>query len=259
MAFFQMNYHSDALKMGVSVNVVLPENAKSLIGMGGSGVKEYKTLYLLHGLSDDETIWERRTSIERYAAERGIAVVMPSVGRSWYTDTAYGAKYFTFVTEELPRVCRNYFRGMSDKREDNYIAGLSMGGYGAVKAALTFPEKYAGAASLSGAFNIADVERNVTDEMRGIFGFDLKSMTELENTPHNVHELARRLAAAGKEAPKLFIWCGTEDGLLKSNRDFVNTLDNLHIAKRYEESEGNHSWRWWDLHVTDAIDYLMKE
>ena len=130
MAFFEMKYHSDALKIGVSVNVILPEKAKTLIGMtaNGASATTYKTLYLLHGLSDDHSIWMRRTSIERYASDYGIAVVMPSVGRSWYTDTPSGAKYLTFVTEELPRVCQSYFRGMSDKREDNMVAGLSMGG-----------------------------------------------------------------------------------------------------------------------------------
>ena len=132
MAFLELHYHSDALGIGVTVNVILPEKAKTLIGMNAEGGDNYKTLYLFHGLSDDQSIWMRRTSIERYAADYGIAVVMPSVNRSWYTDTVYKAKYFTFVTEELPRVCRSYFRGMSDKREDTLVAGLSMGGYGAV-------------------------------------------------------------------------------------------------------------------------------
>ena len=128
MAFFEMRYHSDTLKTGVSVNVILPQKCTTLIGMTTEGMENYKTLYLLHGLSDDQSIWMRRTSIERYAAEHGIAVVMPSVGRSWYTDTAYGANYFTFITKELPKVCRGFFKGMSDKREDTLIAGLSMGG-----------------------------------------------------------------------------------------------------------------------------------
>ena len=103
MAFFEMRYHSDALKQGVSVNVIIPESAKTLIGMQASGEGSYKTLYLLHGLSDDHTIWMRRTSIERYAAEHGIAVVMPAVTRSWYTDTAYGAMMYY---KDLPPVER---------------------------------------------------------------------------------------------------------------------------------------------------------
>ena len=123
MAFFQMNYHSDTLRMGVSLNVLLPEKAKTMIGMQATGESTYKTLYLLHGLSDDHTIWMRRTAIERYAAEKGIAVVMPNIGRSWCTDTAYGAKHLTFVAKELPAVCQGFFRGMSAERENNPQCG----------------------------------------------------------------------------------------------------------------------------------------
>ena len=110
-----MKYHSDALRIGVSVNVILPEQAKTAIGIDSKAENTYKTLYLLHGLSDDHSIWMRRTSIERYATECGIAVVMPAVTRSWYTDTADNAAYFTFVAEELPRVCRGFFRGISEQ------------------------------------------------------------------------------------------------------------------------------------------------
>ena len=207
MAFFEMNYHSDALRMGVSVNVILPEKAKTVIGMSADGKDTYKTLYLLHGLSDDHTIWMRRTSIERYAADYGIAVVMPCVARSWYTDTAYGMKYFTFVTEELPRVCRGFFKGMSDKREDNFIAGLSMGGYGAIKAALTCPEKFGGCASLSGALDFAIRKRlNITDELKGIFGEDFDETTDMSESVHDVGFLARRNSEQEQNSPKCI--CG---------------------------------------------------
>ena len=92
MASFEMHYRSEVLRMQVNLNVIIPE-----------GVSEYKTLYLLHGLSDDCTAWPRHTSIERYANDRKIAVVMPTVVRSWYSNTAYGARYFDFVALELPR------------------------------------------------------------------------------------------------------------------------------------------------------------
>ena len=259
MAFFQMNYHSDVLRMGVSVNVILPEKAKTVIGMAADGKDTYKTLYLLHGLSDDQTIWMRRTSIERYAAEHGIAVVMPTVARSWYTDTAYGMKYFTFITEELPRVCRGFFKGMSDKREDNFIAGLSMGGYGAIKAALTYPDKFGGCASLSGALDFAIRKRlNITDELKGIFGEDFDESTDMRNSIHDVAFLARRNSEQGTEFPKMYLWCGTEDSLIAANRDYHDLLCELDIEHAYEESEGNHSWKWWDLHIQDALNYLLK-
>lgn len=258
MAFFEMRFHSDVLKTGVTVNVLLPEQAKTLIGMDTRSEGTYKTLYLLHGLSDDNTIWMRRTSIERYAAEHGIAVVMPNVGRSWYTDTAYGAKYFTFVTEEVPRVCRSYFRGMSDKREDNMIAGLSMGGYGAVKAALRCPEKFGGCASLSGAFDIFAPRRlNIFDEWKGIFDFDLEDPEQLRGSIHDVYALARKNAEEGIPFPKMYLWCGESDGLLCANREMHDLLDELQVPHAYEESEGNHSWKWWDLHIQDALRYLL--
>ena len=259
MAFLQMNYHSDALKMGVSVNVILPEKAKTVIGISADGKDTYKTLYLLHGLSDDQTIWMRRTSIERYASEYGIAVVMPCVARSWYADTAYGMNYFTFVTEELPRVCRGFFKGMSDKREDNFIAGLSMGGYGAIKAALTYPERFGGCASLSGALDFAIRKRlNITDELKGIFGADFDETTDMRETAHDVQYLAKKACEQGVELPKMYMWCGTEDSLITANRDYHTTLDTLGIEHLYEESEGNHSWKWWDLHIQDALKYLLK-
>lgn len=261
MAFFELHYHSDALKMGVSVNVILPEKAKkSLIGMSSaaSDAPTYKTLFLLHGLSDDHTIWMRRTSIERYATKAGIAVVMPAVARSWYTDTADGAHYLTFITEELPDVCRGYFRGMSDKREDTFIAGLSMGGYGAVKASLVRPERFGACASLSGALDIAGfANRSMNNEWRGIFGFGLESAAELKDTEHDIFALVKKNAEGGLPFPKLYMWCGLDDELIDSNRRFDSLLTEKGIEHVYAESEGDHSWEWWDRHIQDAINYFI--
>ena len=259
MAFFQMNYHSDALRIGVSVNVILPEKAKTMIGMEANGEGTYKTLYLFHGLSDDHTIWMRRTSIERYAAEKNIAVVMPCVARSWYTDTAYGAKYLTFVTKELPEVCRGFFRGMSDKRDDNLVAGLSMGGYGAIKAALTRPDLFGGCASLSGALDVTDFTRRnrILEEWQGIAGFDMKGGEDLVGGPMDIFAMAKRHREEGKPFPKLYMWCGEQDGLIEHNGRFDALLNELGVEHLYQTSEGNHSWKWWDLHIQDALDYLL--
>lgn len=254
MAFFEMKYFSDTLKTAVCVNVILPEKSKNLIGMSTECYKSYKTLYLLHGLSDDHTIWSRRTSIERYAAEYGIAVVMPSVGRSWYIDTAYGGAYFTFITEELPRVCQSFFVGMSARREDNFIAGLSMGGYGAVKALLSCPEKFGGCAALSGALDFVDVaEIHFKDEVKAILGTDI----ELAKTKHNVFHLAKTFDVSKYPITKIYFWCGTDDILIKANRDFHQLLNELEMPHIYEESEGDHSWKWWDLHIQDVLKYFF--
>ncbi len=254
MAYLDLTFRSDALNRIVTLSVILPETAK----YQKDETVTYKTLYLLHGLSDNHTAWSHQTSIERYAAQYGLAVVMPNVDRSWYTDTADGSAYFTFITKELPSFCRGFFRGMSAKREDNIIAGLSMGGYGALKAALTYPEAYGYCASLSGVTDIAYSERlNVIEEWRGIFGFTLESADELRGSHHDNFALAKKNAENKVDLPKLFLWCGEDDFLLDANRRFHAHLNELGIEHEYRESEGNHSWQWWDLHIQSALKYLL--
>jgi len=259
MALIQMNYYSEAIKCVVPVNVVLPEIPKRDPGVGAPE-GSYKTLYLFHGLEGDHTVWLRRSNIERYAAKYNLAVVMPEVGRSWYTDTCYGIKYFTFVTEELPKVCRSYFKGMSAKREDNLVAGLSMGGYGALKAALHCPDKFFGCVSLSGSLDITRKGRGqaMLPEWRAIFDHNLQSTLELEGTDHDLFALTRKRKAEGVELPRLYLWCGTEDSLININRQYRDLLDELEIEHIYKESEGDHSWPWWDLHIQDGLKCLLK-
>ena len=150
MAFMNLKFYSEALGMQTEVYVVIPQRqTNGEIGVSTKAEdQKYKCLYLLHGLSDDHSIWLRRTSIERYASEYGICVVMPAAAKSFYTDMKYGMKYYTFIARELPRVIRE-FLNVSDKREDNYIAGLSMGGYGALKIGLRQCDTFCAAAGLS--------------------------------------------------------------------------------------------------------------
>ncbi len=259
MAFLEFRYYSKAIRTNVTVNVILPEIPKNKEGIGRfSGT--FKTLWLLHGLNGNQNSWIENTAIERYARERCLAVVMPCADRSWYTDTAYGAKYFTFIAEELPTVCRSFFQGMSDRREDNIVAGLSMGGYGALKIALTYPERYGYVASLSGALDIARKGRPYCpEEWSGIFGFDLKAATELENTRHDIFYLTRENKKNALSFPKTYLWCGTEDSLIAINRTYHDLLTRLEIPHRYEESEGTHSWKYWDEKITVALDNLLGE
>ena len=134
MALLHVDLFSDVLGMCSQMDVILPEQTRGQIGMEGKRSDgKYPTLYLLHGMSDDHTIWQRRTSIERYAADYGIAVVMPTTQLGWYTDMHIGYKWWTFLSQELPAICRTFFPNMSSRREDTFAAGLSMGGYGALK------------------------------------------------------------------------------------------------------------------------------
>src|SRR4051794_27694830 len=121
MAFLDVHAFSEALGQQVSFYVLLPQQTTREIGVTTTQAKAaYPVLWLLHGLSDDHTMWLRRTSIERYAAERNLAVVMPGVARSWYQDMASGPRYWTFLTEELPSLCRSWFP-LSQRREDQFV------------------------------------------------------------------------------------------------------------------------------------------
>ena len=251
--FIEMNFKSVELNQKTQVFVLLPDD-------NDEKDAPCKTLWLLHGLSGNHTDWMRFTSIERYAKKHRLAVVMPSAERSWYTDTAYNANYFSFVTKELPELCFKTFRRLSRRREDNIVAGLSMGGYGALKAALSFPEKYGSCISLSGSLDITRKGRPCNlNEWRSIFGFDLESPLELEGGEHDLFAIAAKAKVAGNVFPKIYMWCGTEDGLIQVNRSFDQTLTELGVAHKFESSEGDHSWKWWDLHIQSALDWILKE
>lgn len=253
MAFMDCHFFSDSLGVSASMYVIVPQVAKNQIGMDSAdrGGK-HPTLYLLHGLSDDHTIWMRRTSIERYASALGLAVVMPAVNRSFYTDMPNGHKYWQFVSEELPALARSFFP-LSDKREDNFVAGLSMGGYGAMKLALTHPDRFAAAASLSGALDVKwALQAHQGNEFRWLLG----DYGDIDGTPADLFHLATELAAGPKEQPKLYQYCGTEDFLYDCNLRFRDHVQEKGLELTYEEGPGGHSWEIWDARIQDVLKWL---
>jgi putative tributyrin esterase len=260
MALLDVHCFSDVLGLSVSFHVLLPQKATRQIGMSGGEQRErYPTLYLLHGLSDDHTVWLRRTSIERYAAEKNLAVVMPAVGRSFYQDMASGPRYWTFVSEELPALCQQWFP-LSPARADNFAAGLSMGGYGALRLALAKPDRFAAVASLSGALDLArrlrtageEGSRITKAEWQGIAGPELKG----EGTTADLYVLAQSVAATKGPRPGLFLCCGTEDELVSDSRAFRQHLDRLQLDNHYEEGPGVHEWGYWDAQIQRVLDWL---
>lgn len=256
MALINCDFFSEVLGVSTSITVILPQTTYTQIGMSGSAKKEkYPTLYLLHGLSDDHTIWLRRTSIERYVSEMGLAVVMPNGGRGFYTDMKHGYKYFTFMTEELPQIVRHFFP-LSEKREDNFVAGLSMGGYGAFKIALSCPENYAAAASLSGALNMAERVKEDSvqdkDELNNIFG----DLDKISGSNNDLFHLADKILKSGAQKPKLFQCCGTEDFLYEDNQSFRNFINMTDFDYTYEEGPGQHEWGYWDANIQRVLKWL---
>jgi S-formylglutathione hydrolase FrmB len=199
----------------------------------------------------------RRTSIERYAAEKNLAVVMPAVGRSFYQDAASGARYWTFLSEELPALCERYFP-LSTAREERFAAGLSMGGYGAMRLALARPDRYAAAASLSGALDLSRRLREAGKpsslvsraEYIGLFG------PELQAGDADLWPLAERLGRTDALRPKLFLCCGSDDPLLAESRAFRDHLAGLRLEATYEESPGAHEWGYWDAQIQRVLAWL---
>lgn len=260
MAFLQVDFFSDVLQMCMQMNVILPQKTSKQIGLPGVRMDgKYPTLYLLHGMSDDHTIWMRRSSIERYASLLGIAVVMPSTHLGWYTDMKHGLPYWTYISEELPEICRSFFPNMSERREDTFAAGLSMGGYGALKLALGAPKTFGAAASLSGAADIVQIygmRATASAHQISVFQNAFGELDELRGSGNDLFALAETCKASGYPLPPLFLWCGTEDFLLSANRSARDVFRQKGFPVTYTESPGDHSWHCWDEQIRNVLKWL---
>jgi putative tributyrin esterase len=262
MALFTIDHFSESLGLSMSCTVIVPQETASQIGMNGAASEDsrYPTLWLLHGMSDDHTIWTRRTSIERYAAALGLAVVMPSVHLSWYTNMQYGGRYWDYISSELPELLEGWLPLARD-REHRYVAGLSMGGWGTMKLALNQPERFAAAASLSGAllFNrsqwVSDPDRPDRDRLfTNVFGeSDLDGYL---NQDDRLIERAQGHVDKGTLLPRLYACSGTEDFLVEYNRTAVEALRKLGASIDYEEGPGVHEWAFWDGWIQRALQWM---
>jgi putative tributyrin esterase len=241
MAICELHWGSGVLGRQVTTQVILPDRGKP----------PYAVFYLLHGLSDDHTIWSRRTRIETYVANLPLIVVMPDGGRGYYTDNEHGPAYARALAEELPAMIERTFPAAKSRRA-RCVGGLSMGGYGALRLALGYPDRFCSATSHSGALlagtrppREGDLH---ADEFLLVFG------ARPAGSSHDLLALAARCQVRG-ELPRLRIDCGTEDFLLDHNRTFHERLVEMKIPHEYEEFPGAHSWDYWDLHVREAIAF----
>ncbi len=191
MALMECSFFSESLGMCSSAYVILPQTTMGQIGMTGAGSPDScPVLYLLHGLSDDHSIWLRRTSIERYAAAYGIAVVMPNGHRSYYSDMSSGLKYFTYISEELPKIMGSFFK-FSRKKEDTFVAGLSMGGFGAMKLALNCPDQFAAAGCFSSAIRPGHL-LSIIPERQAEFACIFGDMNNIPGSCNDMYHLAEK-------------------------------------------------------------------
>ena len=183
-------------------------------------------------------------------------VVMPSVYNSAYTDMKYGLDYFSYLTEELTDFVERNFPAAT-KRENRFIAGMSMGGYGAYKWGLTCPEKYAGIASLSGGFGVDICARLNNENFYPTLGEDIFGDPEkFKGSKHDLFALAKKRKEEHTPMPKFYMWCGVDDFLIEQNREMNQTLKELDYDYVYKEAEGDHSWKYWDVWIQDILNWI---
>ena len=244
MALLRIDHVPETVKINLPLYVILPDPGK----MGGVPLAERKVLYLLHGLSGDASAWQRYSSIETLAAAYGLVVIMPSAGRSFYIDQPNGQAYFTYLTEELPQYLADVF-GLTPRREDTLIAGNSMGGYGALKAALLHPERYAAAASFSGVLSLAIFQLLPDDPRQREFAFLFGDLGKLSGSEHDPAVWLQRAAKNPSRLPHLFISVSRQEDLYPLSGMFYAACQSLGVQADYHEQDGGHDWFFWDAQI----------
>ncbi|MDD3192862.1 MAG: alpha/beta hydrolase family protein [Oscillospiraceae bacterium] len=263
MAVIRMNLLSKSLGRQTNITVVLPTMTYDDMAAGKEVYQpgmRYQLMYLLHGTYGDETDYLHFTNIVRYADEHKLAVVMPAAANSDYADYLQGPRYFTWITEELPLVLKTLFP-ISDRREDTFVAGLSMGANGAMKIAMAYPGRFAAALMMSGAARLGEElpafaksrreESMALPDLADFYG----DLAYFSGSRFDAYAQAEQHASSGISLPRMFFTCGTEDiRALPRCRKAADFLTGLGCDVFYEEVPGyQHEWDFWDLSLRKAI------
>lgn len=252
MALIRLDHVPETVQLNLPLYIILPDPGK----MGSLPLRQRKVLYLLHGLSDDASAWQRYTSIEMVAKAYGLVVVMPSVGRSFYADQPNGQRYFTYLTEELPRYLADVF-GLEPGREDTLIAGNSMGGYGAFKAAFAYPERFAAAASFSGVLSLEFIRLMAGDPRRDEFAYLFGDLEKLFGSEHDPAVWYAQAAHDPSRLPRLYMSCGRQEDLYPINQMVYAALQKLGILVEYYEEDARHDWSFWDAQIRHFLASVL--
>ena len=263
MAYMQFNFQSEYLKGNTTVSIILPDKPWGVDPREYYTDKKYKVLWLLHGTYGDHTDWIRKTKIELYACERDLAVVMPSAMNSNYANWpkfGLGFDMYDFLTEELMPMVYHWFP-ISSRREDNYVAGLSMGGRGTCVYAFNHPERFGGAAILSQAPRDLEWDREhaapafvarTQDSIANRGGLEAY-LASYEYTWRVLDEAVK----AKVSLPKLYFACGKQDHLYEAFQHFKAHAEEIGLDAKFEEIDGyRHEWRFWDLTIEKAMDFF---
>jgi len=263
MAVLTCDFLSKSLGRMVSFRAVLPTaNFGDIINPNSApyaNLKPFKTLYLLHGIGGNELDWLVGSRVAHYAEERGLAVIMPAGENGFYTDNNSTNRYSEFIGKELVEATRAMFN-LSHKREDAYIGGLSMGGYGALRNGLKYSETFSKIIALSSALVVDDAAKS-TDESFWPFGkrdyFErvFGELDKLDGSEFDVYALAKN----NKQNTSIYLSCGTEDTLLEKNRVYKAFLETIGVNLTYVEDSGGHDWGFWDTYIEKGIAWIYGE
>ena len=247
MSVIRTSFFSETLNMFTSATVILPlpRDVKA-------EVRDLPLLILLHGMGDGHSSWLRKTGIERYALARGVAVVMPDGGLSCYENMVHGHRYRDFITRELPEWMQHTFP-VSTNREKNFIAGCSMGGFGALKLGLAHPEKWSAIGCFSGAhFEYRNPSPRHQAMVSRVYGDRLDEFdAQIVADAHT--------ANTGKLPVCIWHSCGDTDALRENalkSRAFFEALPAGAIDYHFEMLPGNHDWALWDDSVRRFMNSL---
>mgnify|MGYP000865125711 CR=1 FL=1 len=242
MASSTVHFYGEALQKASAFDIILPD---------GQWKGPFPTMYLLHGLSDDHTIWRRNTSIERYAAGLPLVIVMPDTHRQFYADSPDGYPYEQHIIRDVIGFVESRFNVVR-KREGRAISGLSMGGYGAMMLGLKHWNLFASIASHSAVFKPWSMEHReeLQPEILRIFG------QSPDGGFYDPYALAESCPEG--QRPQIRFDCGTDDFLLEQNQAFHRFLNSKKIKHTYKENPGAHRWEYWDAHIQESIAFHWK-
>lgn len=263
MALFTVQFHSTSLARITQALVLLPNDIPA--GMKENNehyLREMKTLVLLHGYSGGCQDWLTGSRIQELAVQYNLAVAMPAGENSFYLNQkGTGRAYGTLVGEELITYLQKTFHVAMDK-EDTYIGGLSMGGFGALHTGLLYPCHYSKIFALSSALIVHEVMSMEEGADNGVADYDyyravFGEPARLENSENNPEFLVRQRKGRGEQIQPIFMACGTEDFFLENNREFRNFLMKEGVDLTYRESPGIHDWKFWNEYLEPAVRWLL--
>lgn len=264
MALIRVDLFSESLMRTVTINAIIPVDKMALPGMPVREKKPFKTLYLLHGIFGNYTDWVSGTRIQRWAQDQNLAVIMPSGDNKFYLDhEASGEMYSRFIGQELVEKTRELFP-LSHKREDTFIGGLSMGGYGALINGLKYHETFSHIAALSAGLILntvlqSDNSAPLPTHRRSYYETIFGPIDQIIGSDKDYKALFSQLKKQHVVLPKIYMACGTEDFLIEENRDYAAFLRENGADLTYVEGPGAHTWDFWDTYIEKVLTWLPLE